>query len=199
MLQKAIAFFDFDGTITNKDTMLALATFSKGKAGFLLGMIKLSPSLVALKLNLLSAQKAKQLFLKYFFGGMDIAGFQHLCETFCAEMLPALIRKDAWNAIEKHRLNGDTIMVVSASAENWIAPWCHKHNIPYLGTRLQIENNIVTGNIEGLNCNGKEKVSRIKEIFNLADYENIYAYGDSSGDEAMLAIATQPGFRVFVD
>jgi HAD superfamily hydrolase (TIGR01490 family) len=196
-LPKTIAFFDFDGTITNKDTMLALAEFHKGKAGFLWGMARLSPSLVLLKLNLLSAQNAKQLFLRYFFGGMAEGEFNDLCQRFSEEILPSLIRKDAWAAIEKHRNNGDEIVVVSASAENWIAQWCNKNQLRYMGTRLQMENNAVTGMIEALNCNGKEKVSRIKTMFNLADYETIYAYGDSSGDEPMLSIATHPGFRVF--
>lgn len=178
--------------------MLALAEFKTGKAGFFFRMAQLSPSLVALKLNVLSAQKAKQLFLRKFFGGMPVEEFKKLCEEFSENILPSLIRKDAWDAIEKHRSNGDTIVVVSASAENWIAYWCNHHNISFIATRLEIKNNTVTGNIEGLNCNGKEKVSRIKEIFNLADYQNIYAYGDSSGDKPMLGIATHSFFRHFI-
>ncbi|MBC7935643.1 MAG: HAD-IB family hydrolase [Rhizobacter sp.] len=196
-MQKTIAFFDFDGTITSRDTMLALAQFRKGKAGFLSGMALLSPSLVALKLNMLSAQKAKQLFLKKFFGGMPANDFDKMCALFSQQVLPALIRKDAWDSLQKHISDGDKVVVVSASAENWIAPWCNKNNIAFIGTRLEVKNNIITGNLQGLNCNGKEKVSRIKEIFNLADYETIYAYGDSAGDQIMLSIATHPGFRVF--
>lgn len=198
-MEQTIAFFDFDGTITNRDTMLALAEFRTGKTGFLFRMLQLSPSLVALKLNVLSAQKAKQLFLRKFFGGMSGEAFTKLCEEFSANQLPSLVRKDAWEAIEKHRSNGDTIVVVSASAENWIAHWCNLHNIPFIATKLEIKNNTVTGNIEGLNCNGKEKVSRIKQMFNLADYKKIYAYGDSSGDKPMLDIATHPFFRHFVE
>lgn len=177
--------------------MLALAEFHKGKAGFLAGMLLLSPSLVALKLNLLSAQKAKQLFLQHFFGGMSAVAFNHLCKDFSEQIIPSLIRKDAWKKLEQHISNGDKVVVVSASAEDWIAPWCIKNNIQYIGTRLHVSNSAVSGMIEGINCNGKEKVSRIKEAFNLADFENIYAYGDSPGDKEMLSIATHPNFRVF--
>jgi len=177
--------------------MLALAEFRKGKAGFWLGMTRLAPSLITLKLNLLSAQKAKQLFLKHFFGGMTAGAFDKMCEEFSETVLPSLVRKDAWEAIQQHVSNGDKVVVVSASAENWIAHWCHKNDLPFLGTRLEIKDDMVTGIIRGLNCNGKEKVSRIKDAFNLADYETIYAYGDSSGDEPMLGIATHPRFRAF--
>jgi HAD superfamily hydrolase (TIGR01490 family) len=196
-LPKTIAFFDFDGTITNKDSMLALAEFRKGKAGFLVGMLTLAPSLLFLKLNLLSAQKAKQLFLKKFFGDMRVDEFTQLCEQFSEQVLPSLIRKDAWAALEKHIANNDKVVIVSASAENWIEHWCKKNNIQFMGTKLEVKEDHITGNIIGLNCNGKEKVSRIKEFFNLADYETIYAYGDSAGDKIMMGIATHPGFRVF--
>jgi len=196
-LQNTIAFFDFDGTITSRDTMLALAQFRKGKAGFLMGMTLLSPSLVALKLNIVSAQNAKELFLKKFFGGMRLKEFNELCDSFSKQVLPGLIRDDAMAALKNHSSSGHKVVVVSASATNWIAPWCKENNIEFIATRLETKNDIITGKLEGLNCNGKEKVSRIKEIFNLADYENIYAYGDSAGDQMMLSIATHPGFRVF--
>ena len=197
-MQKTIAFFDFDGTITNQDTMLALAIFKTGRGKFLAKMALLSPSLVALKLNMLSAQKAKQLFLSSFFGGMPLDEFNTLCERFSREQMPALIRKDAWEAIQQHQKNGDEVVVVSASAENWIRHWCDQNNIRFIATRLEVKDNSITGKLSGTNCNGKEKVSRIKEIFNLADYQTIYAYGDSAGDKMMLGIATHPAFRVFI-
>ena len=198
-MPKTIAFFDFDGTITNRDTMLALAVYNAGRWKFMAKMAMLSPSLVALKLNLLSAQKAKQLFLKTFFGGIPVEDFNRICEQFSDKIMPSLIRKDARNAIQEHLQNGDKVVVVSASAENWIKHWCLANNISFIATRLEIKDHKITGNIEGANCNGKEKVSRIKELFNLADYERIYAYGDSAGDQMMLSIATHPGFRVFVN
>lgn len=197
-MQKTIAFFDFDGTITNRDTMLALAVYNAGQWKFMTKMAMLSPSLVALKLNILTAQKAKQLFLKTFFGGIHVEDFNRICERFCEEIIPSLIRKDAWATIQKHISDGDEVVVVSASAENWIKHWCTTNNIRFIATRLEVKNNKITGNIEGANCNGKEKVSRIKEVFNLADYDTIYAYGDSAGDQMMLSIATHPSFRVFL-
>ncbi|RYY51200.1 MAG: HAD-IB family hydrolase [Chitinophagaceae bacterium] len=195
---KRIAFFDFDGTITNKDTMLALAAYKSGKPGFYAGMLRLAPSLIALKLNLLSAQRAKELFLKTFFGSMSKENFENLCHRFSENILPSLIRQDAWDAIQEHRANNDEVVIVSASAENWIAVWCEKHGLKFIGTQLVCQDNMVTGAIYGRNCNGIEKVSRIKAMFNLADYQEIYAYGDSDGDKPMLAIATHSRFRVFI-
>ena len=66
-----------------------------------------------------------------------------------------------------------------------------------LATLLETENGIVTGKLSGKNCYGPEKVARIKSEFRLEEYDNIYAYGDSSGDTEMLAIATKPYYRKF--
>jgi len=196
-LQKSIAFFDFDGTITTKDTMLALAVFHTGKLKFLLKMLRISPSLIALKLGFISAQKAKEIFLKCFFEGMSLETFTSLCHNFNNTVLPTLIKSDAMNAINNYKKEGTTVVIVSASAENWLKPWCDKNELQLLSTRLEDKDGRITGKISGINCNGKEKVSRINESFRLTDFKNIYAYGDSSGDKEMLAIATHSHFREF--
>jgi phosphatidylglycerophosphatase C len=55
----------------------------------------------------------------------------------------------------------------------------------------------LTGRISGLNCHGQEKVRRIKESFPLDQYQEIYAYGDTSGDKPMLDLATHRFYKPF--
>jgi phosphatidylglycerophosphatase C len=50
--------------------------------------------------------------------------------------------------------------------------------------------------LNGPNCRAKEKVVRLKEIFG-EDVRLTAAYGDTSGDTEMLAIADERGYRVF--
>jgi len=78
---------------------------------------------------------------------------------------------------------------VSASMQSWIQPWCDKNNIELLSTQLEFKDGKVTGRFLTKNCHGKEKENRIKELLHVEDYETIYAYGDSSGDTEMLALA----------
>ena len=196
-LQKNIAFFDFDGTITSKDSMLALAKYDAGKLNYYAKMLSIAPSLIAFKAGLLDAHKAKEKFLQTFFGGLSTESFASICNGFNNDVLPSIIKKDAMKAIAKHQQENTVVVVVSASAENWLKPWCTKNNLTLLGTRLLEKNGTITGKILGNNCNGKEKVSRINEIFNLTDFEKIYAYGDSSGDKEMLSIASNPHYRLF--
>ena len=69
MSGKKIAFFDFDGTITTKDTLLEIIKFQKGKTSFYFGFILHTHWLIAYKLNWVSNNQAKQKILTYFFGG----------------------------------------------------------------------------------------------------------------------------------
>jgi phosphatidylglycerophosphatase C len=62
---------------------------------------------------------------------------------------------------------------------------------------LEVKNGVVTGKIDGKNCNGKEKAKRIKQAINLNEYDSIYAYGDSAGDKQMLALATYTYYKNF--
>ncbi|MEW6528158.1 MAG: haloacid dehalogenase-like hydrolase [Spirochaetota bacterium] len=61
--------------------------------------------------------------------------------------------------------------------------------------RLEVKYGLLTGKFFGKNCYGPQKVKRIKEIYNLYDYQKIYAYGDSKGDKEMLAIADERIYR----
>jgi phosphoserine phosphatase len=61
------------------------------------------------------------------------------------------------------------------------------------------KNDMITGKIVGKNCHGEEKVRRIMEQYVISDYSSIHAYGDTSGDRPMLALAHHSFFRPFRD
>ena len=196
-MQKSIAFFDFDGTITKKDTMLELARFSRGNLSYVMGLCIISPWLVAMKLGLITKKKAKEKLLTYFFGNTPLQKFNDDCILFIQNKMPAIIKQEAMAAIKNHLSEYTTVVIVSASAENWVAPWCLKYSLQYICTRLEVKDDSITGKLLYENCNGNEKVSRIKQLFNLADYESIYCYGDTSGDTMMLSLATHPFYKTF--
>jgi phosphatidylglycerophosphatase C len=196
-VSKGIAFFDFDGTITRKDTMLELAKYARGPIGFYSGMLLLSPWLIAMKLKLISRTQAKEKFLTRFFGNTPEKEFGELCNKFTAEIIPSLIRPAALIAIKKHQEQQTEVVIVSASASHWIAAWCNDCQVKLIATELEIINNKVTGKLKNSNCHGKEKVRRIKEAFTLADYSAVYCYGDTKGDKPMLELATFAFYKPF--
>ena len=108
-----------------------------------------------------------------------------------------MIRPEALMEIRKLKKDGTEVVIVSASAGNWIRKWSDSYGLELISTSLEIKNGLITGRIEGRNCHGEEKVRRIRERWNLDDFDEVYAYGDSEGDKPMLALATTSFYRQF--
>lgn len=191
-----LVLFDFDGTLTTRDTLFEFCKFHAGKLKFAFGILILLPILVGQRIKLVSAQRAKELFLNHFIGGLSFNEFEDVCSRFVGH-ISTIIRPMAREAIEEFKRQNARMIIVSASPENWIKPWAKQHNIDVIATRLHVTNGIITGKISGMNCNGDEKVKRVKELINLGDYQMISAYGDSSGDLPMLRLAHHKFFKSF--
>lgn len=198
-LMKTIAFFDFDGTITTKDTYLEFIKYSKGNIRFLTGFLLHSPYLVGYVLKVVPNQLMKEKVFRYYYKNTPVALFQEWCDGFATEKIPALIRPKALEELKKLQQSGATIVIVSASFGNWIQKWATENNFHLIATLPQVHNGKITGIIDGKNCHGHEKVRRIQEKFTLGQYENVYAYGDTSGDKPMLALATSAFYKPFRD
>jgi phosphatidylglycerophosphatase C len=199
-----IALFDFDGTVTTKDTLLEFIKHSKGTTRFYLGFLLTSPWLIAYKLRLISNQKAKEKVLGFFFRRTPLNRFEVYCQSFTRDVLPGLIRPKALQEIEQLRAAGASVVIVSASPGDWIRPWSESIGAALLATRLETvpdkdpaKPHRLTGRIFLQNCYGEEKVRRIREAYILEDYREIYAYGDSKGDRPMLKLGTATFYKPF--
>ena len=198
-MSKKIVFFDFDGTITTDDSLLKFIRFVVGDRRFLLGLVVLSPMLVLYKLKLIPNYKAKQYMLSWFFKGMSKDAFLKVANEYSLVHIDKILRPKAIEKINWHKNQGHKVVVVSASIECWLRPWCEKNGLELIATKLEIKDDIVTGKLLSKNCYGVEKVNRIKEIYNLKDFEYIYSYGDSSGDKQMLELAHEKFYKPFRD
>ena len=194
---KQIAFFDFDGTITTKDTLLEFIKHQKGGLRFYWGFLLNSPFIIAYKTGVISNQWAKERILTFFFGNTSIEQFQQRCDDFASKVIPSLIRVKALKEIRKFQEAGTEVVIVSASAENWVQQWCVKQKVDCMATKMENNDGTITGKISGLNCYGEEKVRRIREVYNLSEYSVIYGYGDTKGDNPMLSLTTRSFYKPF--
>jgi phosphatidylglycerophosphatase C len=197
-VKRVIAFFDFDGTITTKDTLLQFIKYVKGDVAFYFGFLLHAPMLILYKLQIVPNQRAKEIILRYFFGNMREEVFNDHCAKFIAVKLPALLRPKALHEIRSLKDKGAEIVIVSASPENWLQSWCDSGGLQCIATKLVVAKNKITGRIDGRNCHGQEKVNRIKSLFNLAEYSDVYAYGDTPGDKHMLSLANIRFYKPFL-
>ena len=197
VMKRRIAFFDFDGTITTKDSLLSFIFFRYGKWRTWIGLLLVSPYYALHLLKLISVQAAQERVLRQFFKNEKIEAFAQACDQFVSEVLPALERTKALNEIRKLREEGAEVVIVSASPQDWLIPWAKQFNAAVLSTKLETKNGRLTGRIEGYNCRGKEKVRRILSSYDLKAYDEVYAYGDTKGDKPMLELATFSFYKPF--
>lgn len=196
-VKQRLVLFDFDGTITSSDTLIKFTVFLRGPLRFLIGCLLLCPIIVSYLLRIVPGGRAKHLYMVYFFRNMNVDLFNEKCRQFAESVIPGLVRQSAFTALKSHLAAMDKVYVVSASLENWVNPWCRANGITCIASRIEVKDQKLTGKLLGLNCNGGEKVARIKREIDLSQFDEIIAYGDSSGDEPMLSLASRSYMRYF--
>ena len=190
MEKRGVAAFDFDGTITRKDTLLEFIKFVKGKSSCYWGVLLYAPLLVAYKLKLYPNWKVKQRFFAHFFKGMPYTEFCRWGECFAARIDP-IVNPSVLEKLVQHQRQGDETYIVSASVKEWILPWAQKVGVSHvIATEVEVDSlGVLTGRFSTKNCYGREKVVRFLAQEPCRESYYLYAYGDSSGDKYMLEFA----------
>jgi len=195
--KRIIAAFDFDGTITKRDSMPAFIKFMSTIPDFLSGSMRMLPYLILFKLNIIPNDLAKEKLFKIFFSGMNDKKFNIIAGRFSAK-INDMINPEALEKIKWHQKMGHHVIIISASAENWIKPWAAANGIhQVLATQLEVINGQMTGNFISKNCHGQEKVNRLFEVYPERHNYTLYAYGDTNGDKELLALADHAFYRSF--
>ena len=191
---KKIYAFDFDGTLTTKDTLLEFIRYAKGTLAFGWGFMRYAHLLVLMKLGLYPNWKAKQKVFAHFFKDTTLEDFDAICQGFAASSRH-LLRPKGIEAINQALNEGSEVLIVSASIDNWVQPFFPQ--VKVLGTQIEVKDGKLTGRFLTKNCYGEEKVNRILTLYpNRQDY-HLTAYGDSNGDKELLAFADESYFKPF--
>lgn len=199
---KKLALFDFDGTVSYQDSFLHFLRFSHGNFQLVLGALLLSPLLARYFLGFLNNHDTKERIYQYYFKHWSNEAFTTTCINYAQQALPNIIRPLALEKIQWHQAQGHRVIVVSASIDRYLQPWCEQHNIELISTQLAFNkpthnNTLFTGYFSSRNCYGIEKRERIQQYINIKDYEFIYAYGDTRGDKEMLELAHESHYKPF--
>ncbi|MRL67585.1 HAD-IB family hydrolase [Brevundimonas sp. SPF441] len=193
----AIVAFDFDGTLTIRDSFTEFLRWRAGPGAWALGLVKLAPALAAYAKDR-DRGRIKAASVKEFLLGVSRQTLEAEAAAFAEEIWPRFMRPDALEVWNDWGERGAHRVIVTASPTTTVAPFARKLGAEaLLGTEFVFDaNDRITGDFAGPNCRGEEKVWRLKAAYG----ENMTltaAYGDTSGDTEMLAMAQQPGFRVF--
>lgn len=194
---RAIVAFDFDGTLTVRDSFTAFLKWRAGPLGHAWGMVKLAPAALRYLFDR-DRGRIKAAAAREVLGGLPRAEIEALAEAFAAEQQAALLRPDALATWRDWRDKGALLVIVTASPSLVVRPFAERLGADALiGTEFAFDAaDRVTGEFSTANCRGPEKVARLEACFG-PGVRLAAAYGDTSGDREMLAIAKIAGFRVF--
>jgi len=197
-----VAAFDFDGTITDRDTLVPFLVLAFGRTRVATAFATLPFTGLGWLLRLVSIDAFKRRVLRRLVAGAP-AGRLHALGPAHMRAVWRWLRADAVERIEWHRQQGHRLVLVSSTLDLYLADVARELGFDdVLCTRLArapgadgIER--FTGLLEGADCTGAEKLRRLQALVgDLRDIE-LHAYGDSAGDRELLAAADHPHFQPF--
>lgn len=185
-MNDVVAAFDFDGTLTTRDTLLPFLQRVAGRA-------KVSRVLAANLGGFARASRRregrdvlKERVLAACLAGLDAAEV----DAFALQYVPTIaLRPEVVAKLCAHQDEGHHVIVVSASPTIYVAPAVRRLGIDdVLATELEVVDGVLTGRLATRNCRAEEKVVRLDAWLAGRDVE-LHAYGNSPDDAAMLARA----------
>ena len=147
--------FDFDGTLTSRDSLGEFIRYARGTCGFLSAVLKSLPKIAAWKLGRISNSEAKQALFSRAFGGMSLSRFDELGRGF-AEKVDGMLRPDVLAEMRRAADRGETVVVLSASVGNWIRPWAARNDVDRVVTEYGV------AELRGTSI--RDRVARLIEI-----------------------------------
>jgi phosphatidylglycerophosphatase C len=197
-----VAAFDFDGTLTLRDTLGPFLIRSLGWPRFLWSLCLCAPWLLAYGLRLMSNHRAKARLLQVSLAGRNQAQAECHAQDFVKHDLPGQWRVWGLQQLVQHQKAGHRCVIVSAS------PGIYLHAVgmslgvdAVLCTEMEVQEGRYTGRMTTPNCHGEQKVARLQAWLTQyygaapADRPVLHAYGDTKGDLPMLRLTDQAWYR----
>jgi phosphatidylglycerophosphatase C len=181
----AIAAFDFDGTLSRRDCMMPFLRRVAGSRALAGAMIAEAGPLARRDRDALKAGVLRRLLAGRLAAAIDAEG-----ENFATEIIRTRLRDDMCRRLEWHHAQGHQTVIVSASLRPYLAPvGRHLGVATVLCSELEVIDGHLTGRLMAGNCRGPAKAARLAEWLGPDASPSLWAYGDSSGDDELLALA----------
>lgn len=189
-----LALFDFDGTLTTRETFPAFMRYAVVRPRLLAGGVLLAPVVFGYRRGWVAGNPTRASIVQMGLRGVDAERLRAQGAAFARDVLPGVLRPEAMARLAWHRQRGDRVVVVSGGLDVYLAPWCADQGVELLCSVLAERGGRITG-YAGPQCVGEEKVRRVHTLCDPRAYAAIHAYGDTHEDLAMLAMAHHRTYR----
>lgn len=183
-----VAAFDFDGTLIERDTLVPFLRRSCGTHRVVVATLRAAR-------HARNRDDLKVVMLRGLFRGWPAADLEACGRAYATE-LTARLRPEMVERVRWHRSRGHAVVIVSASLGAYLRPVGEHLGVDgVLAVELTTDDSgILTGAVVGgVNTRGIEKVRRLRawldRRFGPGGEVELWSYGDSSGDDELLAAA----------
>ena len=195
---RVIACFDLDGTLTHSHTFWRFLLRCAGTGRFVGSILRSLPILPALWRGRMDLMQAREILIERCLRGVSEQKVQSVAARLTDQIASSLLRDGALDAVRRHQQLGHETFIVSNSAEYYLSLLAQRLQMNgVFGSRFEVVDGHLTGKLQGTHCQGAEKVARVQAVLPDRATAQVYAYGDSSGDIAMLDWADFPFLKRF--
>jgi phosphatidylglycerophosphatase C len=192
-MEVEVVAFDVDGTLTVRDCVFPFL-LKAGGAGRMARAVLGHPVRLASLVLRRDRDGLKAHFVRTCLGGLDANHVAAEGAEFASVVASGWMRADTAAALRRHQDEGRVVVLVSASLSPYLEPLGEILEVDaVLCTSLEERDGVLTGELAGSNCRGDAKVEALRRWAGEAGISHdgwlVAAYGDSSGDTEMLALA----------
>ncbi len=201
---KNLILFDLDGTLIEGQTQKIFLgiMYKEGILSFW-DYIKIYVWFISYKLGVTKDTQKVRVYAYKKLANQTVEKIERIIETHFS-CFSNKIYPNSFNLINTFKKNGDEIFIISASIEPIVRKICNQFSINnYLCTKLEVDNDVFSGNISGIPLYGDEKIARIKNYIDNANksYNMIYYYNDHVSDIGLMEfvdipICVNPDFKL---
>jgi HAD superfamily hydrolase (TIGR01490 family) len=188
---KNLALFDFDGTLCTKDSFTGFIFYALSKRHIIKQGIKILPWIQAYYLKAYPAHLMRPKLFAAMFKNAEHAEIEAIAQQY-SKHLKKHFNTKLLERLRQHQSLGDDVVIVSASVNVYLKFIADELNVDLICTNAEVLEHKLTGKFATKDCSSAEKAIRTKKEFDLDQYQNIYAYGNSDEDLEMLNLANYP-------
>jgi phosphatidylglycerophosphatase C len=190
-----LAAFDFDGTVSRRDTLVPFLALAAGRRRFLDGWRQVGLRAVRGRVDPRDRDAVKAELIDLLLAGRAETELEELGERYARDLLSEdQLRPLVLHRIRSHRARGDTCVLVSASLVYYLRPIARELGMAgVVGVDPEVRDGLLTGSMRRPNVRAEQKVVQLHDWMERSGIVPAEgrrsAYGNTSGDHALLRAA----------
>lgn len=196
-----VAAFDFDGTISKRDTLMGFLIKASGPARFLSAWARLGVLGARRRLPMGDRDRIKEQMIGLLLGGRSERELRELGDLYARDLLTGdRLRPEVVERVHEHRRAGHRTVIVSASLVYYLDPIAAALSMDdVIGVEPEVLDGRLTGRLRRPNVRGEQKALRLQEWMDasrgepgsvdVGDRGLVHGYGNTSGDHRLLEMA----------